>query len=146
MRRATITIPDGLDEEVDQFRENQAARPSLTAIVQAALESYLRGGAPHRRAPSLVERLLRHRGDIRRIASTHGGSNLRLFGSVARGEAGAESDVDLLVDLKPGRSLFDLAAMRAELEDLLGASVDVVTSSGLEGELRDEILAEALTL
>jgi predicted nucleotidyltransferase len=65
---------------------------------------------------------------------------------VARGEAGEDSDIDLLIDLGQGRTLFDLAAMHAELEDLLGMPIDVVTTSGLEGEVREEVLAEALAL
>ena len=146
MRRATITFADGLDEKVERFRMNQPARPSLTAVVQAALEMYLGIGEPRPDQSSVLNRILRHRGEVRRIVSHHGGSNPQIFGSVARGEATESSDIDLLVDLAPGRTLFDLAAMRAELEDLLDAPIDVVTTSGLEAEVRDEVLAEALAL
>lgn len=95
---------------------------------------------------SMIVRVLRERGTIRDLAEAHGAHNPRLFGSIARGTAGLDSDVDLLVDLEPGRTLFDLAALRAELERLLGASVDVVPAAGLEGDARDEILADTLAL
>jgi hypothetical protein len=146
MRRATITLADGLDEKVERFRMTQPARPSLTSVVVAALESYLETGGARAGQSTALNRVLRHRAEIRRVVSNHGGSNPRLFGSVARGEAGEDSDIDLLIDLGQGRTLFDLAAMHAELEDLLGMPIDVVTTSGLEGEVREEVLAEALAL
>jgi len=90
--------------------------------------------------------VLRNRHRIHEILVAHGASRPRIFGSVARGEAGPGSDVDLLVDLEDGRTLFDLAGLRADLEDLLGTPVDVVPSAGLDGDARDEILAEALAL
>ena len=95
---------------------------------------------------SVTDRVLRNRRRIIELAAAHGASHPRLFGSAARGTAGPDSDVDVLVDLEPGRTLFDLAALRAELEQLLGTSVDVVPSVGLTGEAREEILAEALAL
>ena len=146
MRRATITLADGLDEKVERFRMTQPARPSLTSVVAAALESYLETGGARTVQSTVLNRVLRHRAEIRRIVSNHGGSNPFLFGSVARGEAREDSDIDLLIDLGQGRTLFDLAAMRAELEDLLGVPIDVVATSGLEGDVRDEVLAEALAL
>jgi predicted nucleotidyltransferase len=146
VRRATITLADGLDEKVERFRMTQPARPSLTSVVAAALESYLETGGARTVQSTVLNRVLRHRAEIRRIVSNHGGSNPFLFGSVARGEARGDSDIDLLIDLGQGRTLFDLAAMRAELEDLLGVRIDVVATSGLEGDVRDEVLAEALAL
>ena len=68
-----------------------------------------------------------HREEILRIVAKHGGRNVRVFGSVARGDADESSDVDFLVDLEPGRSLFDLGGIQFELEELLGCRVDVVT-------------------
>jgi hypothetical protein len=77
------------------------------------------------------------REEILRIAGAHGAQNVRVFGSVSRGEAGTESDVDLLVKLEPGRSLLDLIAIKQELEDLLGREVDVVgTWVKLHGQAR----------
>ena len=80
------------------------------------------------------------------VAARHGARNVRLFGSVARGEASASSDVDFLVDLEPGRSLIDLAGLLADLRDLLGRDVDVVTEAGLYWLLRRRILREARPL
>jgi len=84
--------------------------------------------------------------DILRVAKEHGASNVRVFGSRARGDEQADSDLDLLVTLDPTRSLLDLVALKQDLEDLLVWSVDVVTENGLSPYLRDRILAEALPL
>lgn len=108
--------------------------------------SYLGDRSAATLATTPLERVLGHRQTVRRIVSDRGGSNPRVFGSVARGEAGRKSDIDLLVDLEPGRTLFDLAAMRADLEELLDMPVDVVSSSGLDGDISAEIFAEALAL
>ena len=86
------------------------------------------------------------REEILRIAARHGASNVRVFGSVARGEAGENSDIDLLVDLEKGRSLLDRVGLMVELEDLLGRKVDVVTEQGLYWLLRRRILKEARPL
>lgn len=86
------------------------------------------------------------RDDIARIASAHGARNVRVFGSAGRGEAGATSDLDLLVDMSDGRNLLDLIALSNELEDRLGVEVDVVTEGGLSPYLRERILAEAVAL
>ena len=72
------------------------------------------------------------RSRILAIAGRHGATNLRIFGSVARGEAGPESDLDLLVDLEPGRSLLDHIALIQDLEEALGCRVDVVTVTALK--------------
>jgi hypothetical protein len=91
--------------------------------------------------------LLRERRDeILRIAAKHGARNVRVFGSAARGEAGDESDVDLLVEFEPGRTRLDQAALVVELEELLGRKVDVVTEGGLHWLLRRRILKEARPL
>jgi len=94
-----------------------------------------------------TERMLREkREDILRIADQHGARNVRLFGSAARGEASDGSDVDFLVEMEPGRSLLDLAALRNDLVDLLGREVDVVTEDSLYWLLRRKILREAQQL
>ena len=84
--------------------------------------------------------------DILAIATKHGASNIRVFGSVARGEATEASDIDLLVDL--GRNLSPWFPVRliCELEALLGCKVDVVTEKGLKDRIRDQVLAEAKPL
>ena len=94
----------------------------------------------------LRQTLNEKREKILRIAAVHGASNVRIFGSVARGEAGPQSDLDVLVDLDPGRSLFDLGAFLMDLQDLLGCKVDVVTEKGLHWYVRARVLEEAVPL
>jgi predicted nucleotidyltransferase len=86
------------------------------------------------------------RGQILRLAARHGARNLRVFGSVARGEAGPTSDVDFLVEMEPGRSLFDLGGLLMDLEALLGCRVDLVTERGLKERIRDRVLQEAVPI
>lgn len=94
-----------------------------------------------------IEELLQSkRQDILRLAEKHGAHNVRVFGSVLRGEAGPESDIDLLIDLEAGRSLLEHAALLLELEDLLGRKVDVVTERGLRPRVRERVLSEAQPL
>ena len=95
---------------------------------------------------AIDELLRKKREEILRIAARHGARNVRVFGSAARGEAGEGSDVDLLVDFEPGRSLLDQAGLVADLEELLGRKVDVVTEAGLYWLLRRRILKEARPL
>ena len=95
-------------------------------------------------APSKM--LQEKRGEILRIATAHGAQNVRVFGSVSRGEAGLKSDIDLLVRLEPGRSLLDLIAIKQDLEDLLGCEVDVVTEEAVSPYIREQVLKEAVNL
>jgi uncharacterized protein len=84
--------------------------------------------------------------DILQIAARHGARTVRIFGSVARGEAGPDSDVDVLVNLNPGRSLLDIVAIKQDLEDLLGRKVDVVTEAAISPYIREQVLKEAIDL
>jgi hypothetical protein len=94
-----------------------------------------------------LELLLKEKRDaILRIAAKRGAYNVRVFGSAARCEAGEGSDIDLLVEFEPGRSLLDHAALVLDLEELLGRKVDVVTEKGLYWLLRRRILKEARPL
>lgn len=94
-----------------------------------------------------IDELLRaKREEILQVAARHGAHHVRIFGSVARGEADAESDVDFLVDMEAGRSLFDLGGLLADLRQLLGVDVDVVTEKGLRARIRDRVLKEAVAL
>ena len=84
--------------------------------------------------------------EIQQIARQHGARNLRVFGSVARGEAAEGSDLDLLVEMEPGRSLLNLVAIKQDLEDMLGCKVDVVTEAAVSPYLRERVLKEAVSL
>lgn len=88
--------------------------------------------------------LLRHREDILEIAARYGARNVRAFGSMARGDAGPGSDLDLLVEFEHGRSLMDHVALKQDLEDLLGIKVDVVNETALYHAIRDRVLSEAV--
>ena len=88
--------------------------------------------------------LRRRRSEILAAAARHGASNVRVFGSVVRGEARPGSDVDLLVDMEPGRSLLDLAGLHLELEDLLGFPVEIGTD--VKPRIHERVLAEAIGL
>ncbi|MGH3887066.1 MAG: nucleotidyltransferase family protein [Pseudonocardiaceae bacterium] len=95
--------------------------------------------------PSLGELRMR-REAILQLARRHGAREVRVFGSVARGDAGEGSDVDFLVEMEAGRSLFDLGGLLMDLQDLLGGSVDVVTPASLRERVRARVLREAVPL
>ncbi len=97
-------------------------------------------------ATTLAELVKEKRADILALAAKHGARNVRVFGSVARGDADEQSDIDVLVQMEPGRSLLDLGGLQYDLEQLLGCRVDVVTEQGLKARLREETLSEAVTL
>ena len=86
------------------------------------------------------------RDEILRIAAKHGATDVRVFGSAARGEAGPESDVDLLVDVGPGRTPFFPGGLVADLEDLLGCRVHVLTEQAVHWYVRERVLKEAVRL
>ena len=93
-----------------------------------------------------VEILKNKRDEILRIAAKHGAQNVRVFGSAARGEADSKSDVDLLVEVGPEHSAFFPGGLLADLEELLGCKVDVVTEDALHWYIRSRVLAEAVPL
>jgi predicted nucleotidyltransferase len=94
-----------------------------------------------------IEQLLHEkRGAIQQIAMQHGASNIRVFGSVARHEASAESDVDLLIDAGPITSSWFPAGLILDLEKLLNCKVDVVTEKALHPKIRERVLREAVPL
>jgi hypothetical protein len=90
--------------------------------------------------------LKKQRPDILRIAAIHGARNIRLVGSAARGEDRPGSDLDLLVEMEPGRSLLDLVALGQDLEELLHRRVDVLTDDSVHPAIRHHILADARPL
>ncbi len=90
--------------------------------------------------------LLQNRELVLETAARYGAYNVRIFGSVARGEETASSDIDFLVSMEPGRSLMDLGGLLYELQNILGVNVDVVTEKGLRTRIRDQVLREAIPL
>jgi predicted nucleotidyltransferase/DNA-binding XRE family transcriptional regulator len=129
--------------------ESSRREPSfetLRKLVNAAgfeLEIALKPSHP--RSP-LRESIDRNRVPLTRVLRKLGATNVRLFGSVARGDDGPNSDIDLLVDLKSNVGLFALGEMSAEAERILGCSVDIVPASSLKPDLAERVLAEALAL
>ena len=87
-----------------------------------------------------------YRAEILRLAAFHGARNVRIFGSVARGESRENSDLDLLVTLGEGRSLLDLVGLKQDLEDLVHRSVDVVSDRALSPYAQARVLSEAIPL
>lgn len=100
--------------------------------------------APHRRI-TLAE-VRAHRDEIYQIAERYGIRNIRVFGSVARGEADDDSDLDLLIDVAADTSLWDMSGFALDVEDLLGVFTQVTTPNGLKPRIRDEVLAEAVSV
>jgi uncharacterized protein len=97
-------------------------------------------------AGTTLTELREKRSEIIELARARGASHVRVFGSVARGEAGEGSDIDFIVDLEPGRSLFDLGGLLMDLRDLLQRDVDVVSERGLRPRVAERVLADAVEL
>ena len=116
------------------------SQPEVSRLVRAYHAAKFR---PRSRLGRLLNK---HRGEIVAIASTHKASNVRVFGSVARGEDGPSSDIDLLVDLAADADLFDIAGLNVELQRLLGHPVDVVPARMLKPRVASSALSDALRL
>ena len=93
---------------------------------------------------SIRELIQVKREEIMAIAAQHGARNVRIFGSVARGDEDGRSDADFLVEMEPGRSMMDLGGLLMDLQDLLDREVDVVTVNGLRTRIRERVLREAV--
>jgi predicted nucleotidyltransferase len=94
-----------------------------------------------------IDKILQDKREIiLQVAAQHGARNVQVFGSIVRGEATSDSDLDLLVKLDPGRSLIDLIAIKQDLEDLLGCKVDIVTEAAISPYIKDQVLKEAVSL
>ena len=128
----------------------QPSVPTLARLIAATgfeldmrlSESAVTGTANGR----LGQRVRRHRVELQEVLARYGLSNARVFGSVARGDEGSESDVDLLVDVPEGVGLMTLGRCQAELERLLGARVDLVPAGDLKAHVATEVLAEAVAV
>jgi uncharacterized protein len=129
----------------------QPALPTLMALVAAAGYELVVG---LRREPRRLGRLSgpvgrrvrRRRHDVVATAAAHGIRNLRVFGSVARGQERPDSDVDLLADLPPGMGLFGLGRVRSELEAILGTRVDLVPAQDLKPAVREHVAGDVVAL
>ena len=97
-------------------------------------------------AGTALSELRRRRAEILEVAAARGARRVRVFGSVARGETSETSDVDFLVDLDEGRSLFDLGGLLMDLQELLGCEVDVTTEAGLRPRVAERVMADAVDL
>jgi uncharacterized protein len=147
-RRSDEAVRDARAELVHAIRE--AAREGLT---QAQIAALIGRSQPevsrllrfHGRGP-LALRLRRHAREVRELIDQAGGSNVRVFGSVATGTEHAGSDIDLLFDMSTPMGLMELGALERRLSDLLGAPVDLIPTAALRPDLRDRVLAEAVTL
>jgi len=120
----------------------------LDRLVSAAglvLEVKVRTGTSRMNGP-IGARLRARREKLTHVAAAHGLVNLRIFGSVARGDETEDSDVDLLVDVAPGVGLIGLARAQRELEELLGTRVDLVPAGDLRPDVAESVLAEATPL
>ncbi len=95
---------------------------------------------------STIDILQKKREDVLEVAERHGVTSIRIFGSVARGEESSESDIDLLITTGPNVSPWFPAGLILDLEQLLGRHIDIVTESGLNPLLRDQVLTEAVAL
>lgn len=97
--------------------------------------------------PMITANLIRQRRrEILDIAERHGARDVRIFGSVARGDTSLTSDLDLLVRFEPGRSLLDHGGLIDDLEELLGVKVDVISERGMRDRVRERVLTEAVPL
>lgn len=112
-------------------------------VVDVRPSSTLRRGLPD---TPLGRRLRRHRRAVIDTAARRGASNVRVFGSVARGDESEHSDVDLLVDLGTGVGLVALAGLAREIGEIVGVAVDVVPADSLKPGMREQVLAEAIPL
>ena len=131
--------------------QRQPSLPALARLIDAAGFELTLG---LRRQPSRLRRLSgpvgrqvrRHRQDLVAAAAAHGVNNLRVFGSVARGEERTGSDVDLLADFPPGLSLFGLGRLQADLEGILGTRVDLIPAAELKPGVRERIEPDLIAL
>jgi uncharacterized protein len=147
-RRAAVT------QSVISAYESGARQPSLPVLERLVAATGLKLELRLLKPPSPLARLTGplgrrvrgRRAEIRRLCANAGVTNLRVFGSVARGQETKNSDIDLLVDLRPGTGLFTLVALRGQLERLLDASVDLVPADSLKDSVRQNILGETVSL
>lgn len=145
--RISVDVPEPVLDDIDRAVA-EGRFPDRDAAVKAALRALsdpeLSARIVHRERPPTLDELRARRDEILAIADRWGATNVRVFGSVARGDATHGSDVDLLVDLDPARSLLDLGGLLMDLQELLGVAVDVGTD--VRPRMREQVLAETIPL
>lgn len=154
IKGTTVLVADVLRTlgETGSFAAVCAAYPDLSeediraALAYAASEIERHPPPPEIQRPYTLEDLRRHRDAIIRIAAEHNATNVRVFGSVARGDARPGSDVDLLVRFAVDASLLDQAGLIADLKALISPNIDVISENGLRDTLRETVLNEAVAL
>ncbi len=140
-RQSRQLLSDGIRRAA---RAGYTQREIATAVGRSQPEvSRLLRFAPH---SSHGRRLAAHRREVLVLARQHGASNVRVFGSTARGTDGSESDIDLLVDVAPGVGLFGLARLEVALSDLLGLPVDVIPAHSLKDRIAEAVLKDGVPL
>lgn len=148
LAQADLAKRAGTSQSAIARYERGVAQPSLLTLerlLNACGERLLIEAVPDPVRASLNRsEVRRHRRELRELARGHGARNLRVFGSTARGEAHADSDVDLLVDLEPGRTLLDLVALRRGVSEILGRPADVFTIDMLRDAARDNAEHDAV--
>jgi uncharacterized protein len=153
LSQAQLARRAGVTQSVISAYESGARQPSLPSLARlveatgSGLEIVI--GAPRADRDDdrpLARRIGAHRRDILATLDRHGLANPRIFGSVARGEERPGSDIDLLVDIPPGTGLLTLARCQADLEELLGAPVDLVPAADLKAGVAGGVLSEAVPL
>jgi len=147
-RRAAVT------QSVISAYESGARQPSVPVLERLVAATGLELELRVRRPPSPLTRLTgplgrkvrAKRTEIKRLSAKAGVTNLRVFGSVARGQETPDSDIDLLVDLRTDTGLFPLVALRGELERLLEARIDLVPADSLKNGVRQDVIRDAVSL
>jgi uncharacterized protein len=145
LSQAELAARAGVTQSVISAYESgqrQPSVPALARLVEAAgfdltLSVRRQPGRLRRLSGPMGQRVRRHRHDLIAAAAAHGIQNLRVFGSVARGEDRPDSDVDLLADLPPGLSLFGLGRAEADLETILGTRVELIPAADLKPGVRE---------
>lgn len=144
----------GVSQSVISAYESGHRQPALSTLAALVEATGFELDVQLRRPPTRLARLVgpvgrrvrRHRGELVAAAAAHGVSNLRVFGSVARGEDRPDSDVDLLADLPPGLGLLGLGRVQADLEAILDAPVDLVPAADLKPGVRTRVEGELVPL
>jgi predicted nucleotidyltransferase/DNA-binding XRE family transcriptional regulator len=152
--QAELAARAGVTQSVISAYESghrQPSIPALAALVDAAGYELVMGLRKQPRrlgqlSGPVGRRVRRRRHDLVAAAAAHGVQNLRVFGSVARGEDRPDSDVDLLADLPPGLSLFGLGQVEADLEDILGTRVDLIPAGDLKSGVRSRVQRDLVAL